>query len=217
MSATTTSLASCGRRWTSSAKFPDRLCLGRRLIPLYIALLGPADYFFLRQFAGRMPWTWVTFPLLVIVFTGLAVISPGNSNCPLTVNHGRSRRHRHGRPSSRRGPLGSRLQPGKRARTAWKFRVHTRLQPALSRSGKIVAWQGLPGTGLGENERVHECGVRRYVLHHRLSGRRLHANAGDSDSGRLDEEPLESVVGDVSLSGEARLSRDSDGLLDGRS
>lgn len=37
------------------------------LILLYILLIGPGDYFFLRKVLGRMQWTWVTFPAIVLL------------------------------------------------------------------------------------------------------------------------------------------------------
>ncbi|MBI2477150.1 MAG: hypothetical protein HYV60_00365, partial [Planctomycetia bacterium] len=44
------------------------------LIVLYILLIGPADFFFLRDILRRMSWTWVTFPLIAVVFCSLAVL-----------------------------------------------------------------------------------------------------------------------------------------------
>lgn len=38
------------------------------LIVIYVALIGPGDYFFLRRLTRRMEWTWVTFPLIVLAF-----------------------------------------------------------------------------------------------------------------------------------------------------
>lgn len=38
------------------------------LIVVYILLIGPGDYFFLRKVARRMEWTWLTFPLIVLLF-----------------------------------------------------------------------------------------------------------------------------------------------------
>ncbi len=38
------------------------------LIVVYILLIGPGDYFFLRKVARRMEWTWLTFPLIALVF-----------------------------------------------------------------------------------------------------------------------------------------------------
>jgi hypothetical protein len=39
---------------------------------LYIALIGPVDYYFLKKVAKRMEWTWVTFPLIVIAVSAIA-------------------------------------------------------------------------------------------------------------------------------------------------
>lgn len=38
------------------------------LLVVYLALVGPADYFFLRKLVGRMGFTWLTFPLVVCAF-----------------------------------------------------------------------------------------------------------------------------------------------------
>jgi hypothetical protein len=43
------------------------------LIGLYILCIGPGDYFLLRRFAGKMELTWITFPLISLMFCGLAV------------------------------------------------------------------------------------------------------------------------------------------------
>lgn len=40
------------------------------LAAVYIALAGPADYFMLRALGRRMALTWLTFPLLVVLFCG---------------------------------------------------------------------------------------------------------------------------------------------------
>ena len=37
------------------------------LIVVYLLLIGPGDYFFLRRLIGRMGWTWFTFPLIVLL------------------------------------------------------------------------------------------------------------------------------------------------------
>jgi hypothetical protein len=37
------------------------------LIVGYLLLIGPGDYFFLRKLVGRMEWTWLSFPLLVVL------------------------------------------------------------------------------------------------------------------------------------------------------
>ncbi len=54
---------------------------GVRLVPfayvagfvfLYILLIGPGDYFFLKKVLRRMEWTWLTFPLIVAAVSLLA-------------------------------------------------------------------------------------------------------------------------------------------------
>ena len=42
------------------------------LIFLYIAAIGPGDYFFLKKVVGRMELTWITFPLIVTSVSLLA-------------------------------------------------------------------------------------------------------------------------------------------------
>lgn len=41
-------------------------------ILLYILLIGPIDYFFLKKVVKKLEWTWVTFPLIVIVVSTAA-------------------------------------------------------------------------------------------------------------------------------------------------
>lgn len=65
-----------GRLRETLEQFP-----GVKLIPfgwvaffifLYILLIGPGDYLFLRKVVKRMEFTWITFPLIVLVVSGAA-------------------------------------------------------------------------------------------------------------------------------------------------
>ena len=65
-----------GRLREALEQFP-----GVKLIPfgwvaffifLYILLIGPGDYLFLRKVAKRMELTWITFPAIVVVVSALA-------------------------------------------------------------------------------------------------------------------------------------------------
>ncbi|MGO9114934.1 MAG: hypothetical protein ACLP9L_37455 [Thermoguttaceae bacterium] len=38
------------------------------LVIIYILLIGPGDYFLLRRLGRGMQWTWITFPIIVVVF-----------------------------------------------------------------------------------------------------------------------------------------------------
>lgn len=57
------------------------------LIVVYILLIGPGDYFFLRKVVRRMEWTWVTFPLIVgLVCIGAYVLAYRLKGDRLRVN-----------------------------------------------------------------------------------------------------------------------------------
>lgn len=43
------------------------------LAVVYIALVGPLDFLLLKTVFRRMEWTWITFPLIVVLFCGGAV------------------------------------------------------------------------------------------------------------------------------------------------
>ncbi len=44
------------------------------MIIFYILLIGPGDYFFLRKVVRRMEWTWLSFPLIVLVVSAAAYL-----------------------------------------------------------------------------------------------------------------------------------------------
>jgi hypothetical protein len=44
------------------------------MIVVYILLIGPGDYFFLRKLVRRMQWTWLTFPIIVVAVSGAAYV-----------------------------------------------------------------------------------------------------------------------------------------------
>lgn len=41
-------------------------------ILLYIVIIGPLDYLFLKKVVKRMEWTWITFPIIVIIVSAAA-------------------------------------------------------------------------------------------------------------------------------------------------
>jgi hypothetical protein len=61
-------------RFTGVRLVPFWLVAG--LIIVYIVLIGPGDYFFLRKVVRRMEWTWLTFPVIVgLVCVGAYVLA----------------------------------------------------------------------------------------------------------------------------------------------
>jgi hypothetical protein len=45
------------------------------LIGLYILLVGPLEYYFLKKILGRLELTWVTFPIIVLTVSAIAYFS----------------------------------------------------------------------------------------------------------------------------------------------
>jgi hypothetical protein len=45
------------------------------LIALYIVLIGPVEYYFLKRVFGRLELTWVTFPVIVLTVSAAAYLS----------------------------------------------------------------------------------------------------------------------------------------------
>jgi hypothetical protein len=119
------------------------------LIVLYVALIGPVDYFFLRRFAGKMERTWLTFPAIVILFCVAAWAGVRFSRADrLLVN--------------RVELVDLDVESGLTRGTAWahiyspateRFDVSLSPQPAApgkaEAAGAMLTWQGLPGAGLG--------------------------------------------------------------------
>jgi hypothetical protein len=40
---------------------------------VYLICIGPLDYFVLKRI-GKQPWTWVTFPVYIVLFSGVAMV-----------------------------------------------------------------------------------------------------------------------------------------------
>jgi hypothetical protein len=45
------------------------------LIFLYIMLIGPLDYLFLKKIVGRLEWTWLTFPVIIVGVSAAALLT----------------------------------------------------------------------------------------------------------------------------------------------
>ena len=155
------------------------------LVIVYLLPIGPGDYFLLRRFLRRMQWTWVSFPLVVLLVAAGALVWPGHQ--------GRSRAGEPGGPGRRRrrlgpGPrhhLGQRLQPPDRAlydlAVAAAAARRTMVRPKhrgpnrrpRRASLRDRSWLGLPGEALGGmNPRASDPTVWK-------GGYRLLARPGD--------------------------------------
>lgn len=117
------------------------------LIGLYILCIGPGDYFFLRKLLGKMELTWITFPLLSLVFCGLAIwISTMTRPDSIQLNQleiididtvqGRVR-----------GSVWTNLYSPSGGDSSIEFEPAHGL--GFQIDSDLLSWQGLPGDGLG--------------------------------------------------------------------
>lgn len=119
------------------------------LIILYVLLIGPGDYFLLKKF-GRLHWTWLTFPLIVLAFSVLAfVLADRLSGNRLRVNQVELV-DVDIESSVLRGTMWAHIySPDTQA---FNLSLERRspngiIDPGMA--GLLLTWQGLPGNGLG--------------------------------------------------------------------
>jgi len=120
------------------------------MIIVYILVIGPLDYFFLRKIVGNMAWTWVTFPLTVIGCCVLAwYLSSVSRGSSVKVNQvdlvdfdvesnllrGASWSHVYS-PVTQRFDLSVAVGQSKQSEQS-------------KGAGQLLSWQGLPGDALG--------------------------------------------------------------------
>jgi hypothetical protein len=117
------------------------------LIVLYVLLIGPGDYFFLKKVVRWMPATWITFPTLLVAFVAIAALLNANL---------KEDRIRVNQVDVVDVDSESRFARG----TTWAhvFSPETRAydfslqvtSPEISPQAEVLlSWQGLPGRGLG--------------------------------------------------------------------
>jgi len=208
------------------------------LIAVYLVLIGPADYFLLRRF-HRLTWTWLTFPLIAILFCGLAYgLAQRLSGREVHVNQV--------------DLVDVALDQGVVRGSAWvhlyspatqEFTLDWEGNWPLSQTGgdlgRLLTWQGLPGRGLGGLDGTG--GAALFDGPYTVTAQEVRMAAGLSDSASVSPSaaasqpadftaavsdlPVE-VSGSKSLAGvwwgigdlqtQQRLSADINGLLSGR-
>ncbi len=116
---------------------------------LFVLIIGPVDYFLLRKFAPRMEWTWFTFPLALVALSGLAI--------------GLARSWKGATPKQNvvdlidmdpdagvtRCTSWAHLYPVEAGRYSISATPNEKLLDDGAVTNRLVAWQGLPGGGLG--------------------------------------------------------------------
>lgn len=118
------------------------------LILVYIVLIGPVDFFFLKNVLGRMELTWVTFPLIVAGFVVLALV----------LN---SQLKKDGVLVNQVDLIDLDVSTGLVRGTTWAHiyspvteTYDVAVQPLVtlnidSPTSSLLSWQGMPGSGLG--------------------------------------------------------------------
>jgi hypothetical protein len=189
------------------------------LIVVYVLLIGPVDYYLLKRFR-RWHWTWLTFPLLVVGFSLLAVLLVlMTSGDRVHINHvdlvdvdaerslvqGTTWLHLYS-PASQTFDL--------------QLHTHPALpDPAIGASDQLFTWQGLPGEGLGGlNTRATEAFFTQgYLLRQLLdppsSGRAEITGAPIRVSSS--KAFVSRWCADIQLPETGRLAVDSNGMLSG--
>lgn len=117
------------------------------LIALFILCVGPGDFFLLRRVAGRMEWTWITFPLLALAFCAAAIgisraISPGSiqmNQLEIVDIDAASGVVRGTQWSNVYSPISDRCDIGLPESSGL----------GLPLDARFVSWMGIPGEGLG--------------------------------------------------------------------
>jgi hypothetical protein len=116
------------------------------LIVVYLLLIGPGDYFFLRKLTRRMEWTWLTFPLMVLlVCVGAYLLAYWLKGDSLRL--------------SQIDLVDVDAASGQLRGTAWMNVFSPRMEsfnlsveprlPESSSASVLMAWLGLPGAALG--------------------------------------------------------------------
>lgn len=192
------------------------------ILVLYILLIGPADYFFLRHFTRRMELTWVTLPIVVLAFCGTAALLAQSWK-------GDARR------LNQVDLVDIDMESGLARGTSWvhlytprteEFDLMYEARPPFSSepAATLFTWQGLPGKGLGGMDGSSSAALfsRPYSI---LSG----VDDGGAAPARLEDFPVQ-VSSTKSMSARwwtkadlprsspdvgAKLAADADGRLHG--
>jgi hypothetical protein len=175
------------------------------LVAVYILLIGPLDYWLLRRWR-RSAWTWLTFGLSVVVFTGVAMVLASwwkghefRSNQVTLIDMDLSR-------GIVRGTTWAHVFSPRTSQVEFQTRALAEFN-WITPPQQVTTWHGLPGDGFGGLDRYDSTETFKvpYRVHLKL------VPPADADV-RLEDFPL-AVWSSQSLLGqwwgEAELSPDA--------
>lgn len=117
------------------------------LIGLYILCVGPGDYFFLSKLTGKMELTWITFPLLSILFCGIAIwLAQVTRPEEIQINQFEIVDVNAGDGSVRGSVWANVYSP---VNQEVELSLASKSELGFEVSENVLSWQGLPGDGLG--------------------------------------------------------------------
>ena len=130
------------------------------LVALFILLIGPGDYFFLRKFTkGKMQLTWLTFSLLALSFCGLAwYLNSRTKSNEVELNQVEII-DIDAKDGITRGFTWAHLYSPGTGNYSVKLANENQLIGKIDE--RYLAWQGLPGSGLGSMQSRSELGLYR--------------------------------------------------------
>ena len=159
------------------------------LITLYILCVAVGDYFLLNNVLKKMELTWITFPLMALLFCALAIaISTWTRPSQLQINQMEI--------------VDFDLVDGSSRGTAWvnlyapkgeKVNIDLDSQTSfgLDIGGQTVSWQGLPGDGLGGMENEVSTGFKRLPYQQILSNQATSEQNGGGLNVSMEGLPLQ--------------------------
>lgn len=117
------------------------------LIGLYILCIGPGDYFLLRKLFKKMELTWITFPLVSLIFCGLAIgISKATRPNTIKINQLEIIDIDTINGEVRGSVWGNLYSPTGQTCSIGLDKSH---QLGFEIDSNLITWHGLPGNGLG--------------------------------------------------------------------
>jgi hypothetical protein len=126
------------------------------LISLYILMIGPGDYFLLKRWLGKMHFTWITFPVITLIFCGLSWFVVQTTKPQKII-------------MNQLDIIDVDLTDGSVRGSTWthvytpnaidlNVAIQTTQFPAAV-NDRVVTWQGLPGNGLGGMQNSQIIGI----------------------------------------------------------
>jgi hypothetical protein len=134
------------------------------LIGLYILCIGPADYFLLRRFTGRMEMTWISFPLITLFFCGLAIWIANQTRADQIQLNQLELVDIDSETGLVRGTVWTNLYSPSAG--AYQISLNRANRLNLDIESDLVSWQGLPGKGYGGMQSTTSTNIARHPYLH---------------------------------------------------